>query len=130
MKDKSILVVDDSPMELKLMTQLLESSGYQYTTASDGEEALQKAIQQKPDLMLLDVILPKKSGFHVCRQLKADAATNGIKIIVVSSKKQESDRYWGMKQGADAYLTKPIRAEELLVEIARHLGTSVRGGKR
>src|SRR5262249_34164070 len=117
----SILVVDDSPMELRLMTKLLETSGYQYTTAVDGEEALQKAIEQKPDLMLLDVVLPRKSGFQVCRQLKNSPETSGIKIIVISSKNLESDKYWGLKQGADAYLTKPVREEELLGEIARHL---------
>lgn len=123
MREKSILVVDDSPTELKLLTKLLEGCGYQFTTATDGEEALQKAIQQKPDLMLLDVVLPKRSGFQVCRQLKMSPDTQCIKIIVVSSKNQESDRYWGLKQGADAYICKPVKQEELLNAIAQQLGT-------
>ncbi|MCS7025718.1 MAG: response regulator [Bryobacteraceae bacterium] len=123
MREKSILVVEDSPTELKLLTTLLEGCGYHYTTATDGEEALQKAIQQKPDLMLLDVILPKRSGFQVCRQLKTSPETKSIKIIVVSSKNQESDRYWGLKQGADAYLFKPVKQEELLSVIAEQLAS-------
>lgn len=121
MNPKSILVVEDSPTELQVVSRLLMSEGYRFTTATDGEEALQKATQEMPDLMLLDVILPKKNGFQICRQLKSSPATSGIKIIVLSSKDQESDKYWGLKQGADLYLTKPYKSEELLQAIARFL---------
>jgi DNA-binding response OmpR family regulator len=120
-KTKSILVVEDSPTELQVVTRVLTGFGYQFTTATDGEEALKKAIQTKPDLILLDVVLPKKNGFQVCRQLKSSPETSGIKIIVVSSRNQESDKYWGMRQGADLYLTKPFKTEDLLNAIERFL---------
>jgi twitching motility two-component system response regulator PilH len=120
-KTKSILVVEDSPTELQVVTRVLSGFGYQFTTATDGEEALKKAIQTKPDLILLDVVLPKKNGFQVCRQLKSSPETSGIKIIVVSSRNQESDKYWGLRQGADLYLTKPFKTEDLLNAIERFL---------
>ncbi len=119
MNSKSILVVEDSPTELRIVTDLLEGNGYQYSVATDGEEALRKAMQIRPQVMLLDVVLPKKNGFQVCRQLKNSPETKDIKIIVLSSKNQESDRYWGLRQGADLYMTKPFRSEELLEAILR-----------
>jgi twitching motility two-component system response regulator PilH len=121
MSAKSILVVEDSPTELRVVTDLLDGNGYQYSVAMDGEEALLKAAQIKPQLMLLDVILPKKNGFQVCRQLKSAPETRDIKIIVLSSKNQESDRYWGLRQGADLYMTKPYRSEELLEAISKFM---------
>jgi twitching motility two-component system response regulator PilH len=121
MSAKSILVVEDSPTELRVVTDLLDGNGYQYSVAMDGEEALLKAAQIKPQLMLLDVILPKKNGFQVCRQLKSTPETRDIKIIVLSSKNQESDRYWGLRQGADLYMTKPYRSEELLEAISKFM---------
>lgn len=121
MSQKSILVVEDSATELLALTKALESRGYQYTVATDGDEAIQKATKQKPSLILLDVVLPKKNGFQVCRQLKSSPETSQIKIIVISGKNQDSDRYWGMKQGADEYLIKPVKTDELLGAIARHL---------
>jgi len=121
MTGKTILVVEDSPTELLVVTNLLQDGGYYFTVATDGEEAIQKATQQKPDLMLLDILLPKKNGFQVCRTLKSSPETKGIKIIVLSGKNQESDKYWGMKQGADLYLTKPVKKDELLSAISRML---------
>jgi twitching motility two-component system response regulator PilH len=121
MKKKTILVVEDSPTDLKVVTTVLQSKGYSYTVAVDGEEAILKTQQQKPDLVLLDVILPKKNGFHVCRHIKSSPDTRHIKVIVLSGKTQEADRYWGLKQGADEYLTKPVNTEALLGAIARYL---------
>ena len=121
MSQKTILVVEDSPTELLAVTNVLEDRGYRFTVATDGEEALQKANEQKPDLVLLDILLPKKNGFQVCRTLKNSPETSRIKIIVLSAKNQESDRYWGLKQGADLYLTKPFRKEELLKAISQML---------
>jgi len=116
---KTILVVDDSPTERKLMEQTLEGKGYNLVSAVDGEEALEKVARQRPDVVLLDVILPRKNGFQVCRQLKTAPETKGIKIILITSKTQDTDRFWGLKQGADEYLTKPVAAENLLASIAK-----------
>jgi DNA-binding response OmpR family regulator len=103
---KTILVVDDSPMELRVILSALEGKGYQLVTAADGEEALEKCSGFQPDLILLDIILPKRNGYQVCREIKGRKSPP--KIIMVSSKDQDSDRFWGMRQGADGYLTKPI----------------------
>ena len=114
---KTILVVDDSPSHLKMMQTAIEGRGYDILTAADGEEALQQAQQHHPDVILLDIVLPKKNGYQVCRQLKASESTHAIKIIMISSKTQESDKYWGLKQGADAYLTKPFEPSVLLAAV-------------
>lgn len=118
---QTILVVDDSPTDLKLITSALEPRGYRVLTAVDGEEALEKAESSHPSLILLDVILPKKNGFQVCRQLKTSPGTRDIKIVLVTSKTQDSDRFWGLKQGADEYLTKPFEQDQLLSLVSRHL---------
>ena len=118
---KTILMVEDSPTELKHMIAVLSSRGYTIVTAADGDEALAKAASARPDVVLLDVILPKTNGFQVCRQLKQSPATKGIKVLLVTSKTQESDRFWGLKQGADGYLTKPYEAEELTQMVERYL---------
>src|ERR1051325_10944351 len=116
---KTILVVDDSPTEMKLMMAPLNGKGYRIISATDGEEALEKALAERPDLMLLDVVLPKKNGFQVCRQLRTSPDTKDIKIILVTSKSQDTDRFWGLKQGADEYLTKPFQDDELLATVAK-----------
>ncbi|MBA4191090.1 MAG: two-component system response regulator [Planctomycetaceae bacterium] len=111
---RTILVVDDSPTELLLVTNALEHSGYRVITAVNGEEALAKAAAERPDLILLDVVLPRKNGFQVCRQLKTAPDTQNIKIVLLTSKSQDSDRFWGLKQGADGYMTKPFAEAELI----------------
>jgi twitching motility two-component system response regulator PilH len=121
MPGQTILLVDDSPTDLKLMTQALSPRGYHLLTAADGEEALEKAASVRPDLIFLDVVLPKKNGFQVCRQLKTAPDTKDIKIVLVTSKTQDSDRFWGLKQGADEYLTKPFSDDELRAAAARNL---------
>jgi len=122
MAGKKILVVDDSPTDLRLMTAPLQQSReYRVLTAKDGEEALDKAVREHPDLIVLDVILPKKNGFQVCRQLKTAPDTQDIKILMLTSKSQDSDRFWGLNQGADEYMTKPFEDEELLANVARLL---------
>ncbi len=121
MAHEKILVVDDSPTDLALMTAPLEDAGYQIITAVDGEEALEKAVHEHPDLIVLDIILPKKNGFQVCRQLKTAPETQDIKILMLTSKTQDSDRFWGLKQGADEYMTKPFENEELLANVAKLL---------
>lgn len=117
----TILVVDDSPTVLKLVCKALATTGHHIITASDGEEALQKVTTEHPDLMVLDVIMPHKNGYQVCRQLKNDAKTHDIKIILLTSKDQQADRFWGMKYGADAYLSKPFQEAELLATVAKFI---------
>jgi DNA-binding response OmpR family regulator len=118
---KTILVVEDSPTELRLIEQALQGKGFELITAVDGEEALAKAEARRPDLVLLDVVLPKQNGYQVCRQIKRSPVIGGTKVIMVTAKRQESDRFWGIKQGADEYLRKPFTTEELLDYIGRVL---------
>src|SRR4051812_46606608 len=103
---KQVLVVDDSATNRHVVTTLLRKEGYDVTTAVDGEDALQKVAAERPPLIVLDIILPKVNGYQVLRQLKSAPETRDIKIILVSSKDQESDRFWGLKQGADDYIAK------------------------
>ena len=121
MASKKILVVDDSPTDLILMTAPLEKEGYEVVTAVDGEEAIEKALIERPDVIVLDIILPKKNGFQVCRQLKTSPNTETIKVLMLTSKTQDSDRFWGLKQGADEYMTKPFEDEELLANVEKLL---------
>jgi CheY-like chemotaxis protein len=117
----TILVVDDSPTALKLISKTLATAGHHIITASDGEEAVTKATDAHPDLVVLDVIMPHKNGYQVCRQLKNDPKTHDIKIILFTRQNQQADHLWGMRQGADAYLTKPFHEAELLATVARFL---------
>ena len=119
MPEKKILVVDDSSTDLKLISSYLISAGYRVVTATDGEEALKKVAVEKPDLVILDIIMPKVNGFDVCRKIKASETLKGIKVIMVSSKSQESDKFWGMKQGADFYMTKPFTSQDLVSNVAK-----------
>ena len=121
MTQAKILIVEDSPTYLRQISNMLQNLGYRTITANDGEEALEKAVAEQPDLVLLDIILPKKNGFQVCRQLKTTPATRDIKIIMLTSKTQDSDRFWGLKQGADEYLSKPVDEELLLANLSKFL---------
>ena len=117
----TILVVDDSPTALKLVSKALATAGHHIITASDGAEALAKVTHAHPDLVVLDVIMPHKNGYQVCRQLKNDAQTHDIKIILFTRQNQQADHLWGMHQGADAYLAKPFHEAELLATVAQLL---------
>jgi twitching motility two-component system response regulator PilH len=121
MPNRKILVVDDSPTDLRLMSTPLQESGYQVITAVDGEEALEKAVKEHPTVIVLDVVLPKKNGFQVCRQLKTTPETKDIRILLLTSKTQDTDRFWGLKQGADGYMTKPFANDELLASVSQLL---------
>lgn len=121
MPAETLLVVDDSPTELRLTAGPLARHGYTVVTAVDGEEALEKAVKLQPRVIVLDVVLPKKNGFQVCRQLKTSPETKDIKVLLVTSKSHDSDRYWGLKQGADGYLTKPFCDEDLVKNVAELL---------
>ena len=115
---KKILVVDDSPTERHLLTELLTKNGYQVITAESGEESIEKAKTEMPDLVLMDVVMPGLNGFQATRTLTRDDATKHIPIIVCTSKGQETDKIWGLRQGAQDYLVKPINGDELLSKIA------------
>jgi len=121
MPNETIMVVEDSPTYLRQISDLLQDRGYHTITAIDGEEVMEKAIQNDPTLIVLDVILPKKNGFQVCRQLKTSPATQNIKILMLTSKSQDSDRFWGLKQGADEYMTKPFDEDELVTNVTKLL---------
>ena len=109
-----ILIVDDSPTEVHVMQQALERQGYQIVSASDGAEAIRKAKEMKPDLIFMDVVMPGVNGFQATRRLAADPDTKSIPIIMVTSKDQETDRIWGMRQGAVDYLVKPVPMDKLV----------------
>ncbi len=110
----TILIVEDSPSELELMSHYLQESGYNVITSHGAKEAIEKAILQKPDVIVTDVVMPGMSGFELCRSLKKNPETDKLPIIICSSKNLEIDRLWAMRQGADAYITKPYTREQLL----------------
>ncbi|MCP4747717.1 MAG: response regulator [Desulfobacteraceae bacterium] len=118
MSNYKILVVDDSPTDLKVITGALKDGGYDIITAQDGEEALERVSAETVHLVVLDVIMPKLNGFQVCRRIKSSRVHKRIKVIILTSKKQDSDIFWGKKQGADLYMTKPFEKEELLSNVA------------
>ena len=115
---KKILVVDDSPTERHVLLELLTKNGYQVSTAESGEEGIEKAKAQLPDLILMDVVMPGLNGYQATRTLTRDEATRNIPIIVCTSKGQETDKIWGLRQGAIDYLIKPVNGDELLSKIA------------
>jgi twitching motility two-component system response regulator PilH len=119
MANDTILVVDDSPTEQKVVVLALQSKGYRVITAADGDDAIEKAIREQPRLIVLDVVMPKKNGYQVCRQLKTAPETQHIKVLMLTTKSQEADKFWGLKQGADGYLTKPFVSDDLLANVAR-----------
>jgi twitching motility two-component system response regulator PilH len=115
---KNILIVDDSPTDRQFLSELLAKNGFQVSTAENADEALAKARQLKPDLVLMDVVMPGQSGFQATRALSRDEATKQIPVIICTSKSQETDRAWGMKQGARDYIVKPVKGPELLAKIS------------
>lgn len=121
MAQKKILVVDDSPTELKLIIAPLQDQNYTVITASDGEEGLNKALSEMPDLVILDVVMPKMDGFQACRKMKASPELKHIPVIMLTSKNQRVDEFWGKKQGASVYLTKPFDTEVLLKAVSENL---------
>jgi twitching motility two-component system response regulator PilH len=119
MTEPVILVVEDSPTNLRLITDALRADGYAILTAADGEEAIATTVRDRPSLLVLDVILPRKNGFQVCRQLRNMPETKDIPILMLTSKNQESDRFWGLRQGADEYMTKPYEMDDLRAAVRR-----------
>jgi two-component system, chemotaxis family, response regulator PixH len=110
----TVLVVEDSLTDMQILIHCLQQDGINVLIAQTGEEAIATITRQKPDAVVLDIVLPGCSGFEVCRQLKNEAGTSDIPVVLCSTKSSEMDKFWGMKQGADAYLAKPIDQEEFI----------------
>ena len=116
---KKVLIVDDSPAQVKLMQSFLEHEGYQSFGLNDPRRVEETIANLHPSVILLDVVMPERNGFQVCRELKGSAEFQSIPVILVTSKDTASDKYWGEQQGADAYVTKPFTREELLRAVRR-----------
>lgn len=118
---RKILVVDDSPTERFFLTDLLRKQGYDVLTAESGEQGVAVAKSEKPDLILMDVVMPGLNGFQATRQLTRNPETQAIPVIMCTTKGQETDRVWGLRQGAVDYLVKPVAVQDLITKI-RALG--------
>ncbi len=118
-----ILIVDDSPTETHVLKTILESNSYQVVTAESGKEGVEVAKVEMPDLVLMDVVMPGLNGFQATRQLKKEPTTAHIPVVIVTTKDQETDKIWGMRQGAKDYLTKPVNEGNLINTIQALLGS-------
>ena len=114
---QKVLVVDDSKTELMFLTDVLQKQGMQVRTAENAEEAMRRLAEDKPDLILMDVVMPGQNGFQLTRAISRDPLYADVPIIMCTSKNQETDRVWGMRQGARDYIVKPVGAEELIAKI-------------
>lgn len=122
MPHQNILVVDDSPTERHFLSELLSSHGYQVSTAENGEAAIARIKAAPPHLIIMDVVMPGQNGFQTTREISRDPSTQHLPIIICSSKNQETDRIWGMRQGAREFLVKPVDPTLLLRKISLLLG--------
>jgi twitching motility two-component system response regulator PilH len=109
-----VLIVDDSNTLREMIAGLLQSSGMTIDVASNGVEALQKIADSIPDLVVMDIVMPEMNGYELCRHIKSNPKTEKVPVVMCSSKSEEFDRYWGMKQGADAYIAKPFAPNDLV----------------
>ncbi|MEE8121933.1 MAG: response regulator [Anaerolineales bacterium] len=122
MSEKKILVVDDEPYIIRSLTFVLKKEGYDVSSATNGEEAMAKARESKPSLMFLDVMMPKKNGYEVCREVKGDPSLSDIYVIMLTAKGQEADREKGLSLGADEFITKPFSPMQILGRVREILG--------
>ncbi len=116
-----VLIVDDSPTEQHVFSNVLKQHGFETVVASDGEEAISIAESAHPDLILMDIVMPGMNGFQATRQLSRNPSTASIPVVMVTTKDQEADRIWGMRQGAVEYLMKPIADSELVAAVQARL---------
>jgi twitching motility two-component system response regulator PilH len=117
-----ILIADDSPTEVYVLQKMLEKNGHDVLIAEDGEQAVQMAYDKHPQLILMDVVMPNLNGFQATRKLTKDPQTSDIPIVIVSSKNQETDKMWGLRQGAKGYLGKPVAEKDLIEQINLLIG--------
>lgn len=122
-----IMIVDDSPTDVHVMRTVLEKHGYDIVSAADGSECIDLVRETRPDLILMDVVMPGLNGFQATRTLSRDPETKSIPVIMVTTKSQETDRVWGMRQGAIDYLVKPVAESELLAKAKEVLGRAEGG---
>ena len=113
MAQQTILVAEDSPTTRRKIAGILEDQGYHVLTAEDGQQAIELTREHHPELVVLDIVLPKKNGYQVCRSIKSDPDL-AIKVMIVTSKAMEKDRNWSQRQGADGYLAKPVDPDKLI----------------
>lgn len=121
-KEKRILVVDDEPHAIRALTFILKKEGYDVYSALNGEEAMARVRESKPDLMFLDVMMPRKNGFEVCQEIKGDPGLSDIYIIMLTAKGQEKDREKGLSLGADEFVTKPFSLTDIVARVRELLG--------
>lgn len=114
---QKILLVDDSKTELHHLTEMLVKRGYEVRTAENGEEAMKRLGEEKPDLILMDVVMPGQNGFQLTRSITRDPRFADVPVIMCTSKNQETDKVWGLRQGARDYVVKPVKSEDLLAKI-------------
>ena len=112
-----ILIVDDSPTDIRVLSGMLERTGFETTSASSADEAISRAREELPDLILMDVIMPGTNGFQATRMLSRDPQTSAIPVIIVTTKNMETDRIWGMRQGAKDFISKPPNERDLVARI-------------
>ena len=110
----TVLIVDDSPTEIHKLSSMLEKNGYKVLVAESGEAGAEVVKREQPDAILMDIVLPGLNGFQATRQLSRSSETEHIPVIIVTTKDQETDKVWGMRQGAKAYLTKPVSEKNLI----------------
>jgi twitching motility two-component system response regulator PilH len=116
---KKVLVVDDSPTEALHLSEILGKNGFKVAVAADSEQAMAKLEAESFDLILMDVVMPGQNGYQTTRAIKKDERFQNIPVIICTTKGLETDRVWGMRQGASDYIVKPVKAEELLDKIAK-----------
>ena len=116
-----ILIVDDSPTQTLSLSKILKKHGHEVLTAKDGGEGVEVAKKELPDLVLMDVVMPKINGFQATRQITKNPSTSHIPVIIVTTKDQETDRIWGARQGAKSYVTKPVEEDLLMDAVNQHL---------
>jgi twitching motility two-component system response regulator PilH len=118
-----ILIIDDSPTDIRVFTTLLEKNGHKVSSAGSAEEGIALAKRERPDLVIMDVIMPGMNGFQATRMLSRDADTSAIPILIITTKSMETDRVWGIRQGAKDFMVKPVAESELLGRIQKWLGS-------